>query len=143
MSMNCPRDASPLASESIHEVPVLRCGQCGGMFLEHGDLNRVAEPTSGDLEFSTIDQDTFDHPDASEPINCPRDAEIQMMKAEFNIGTNIILDWCPECRGFWLDGAELGRINAEVRELNEAEREVSDPPLVRLSNFFWSLPFPK
>ena len=141
--MLCPRDGSTFETETIHDVPTLKCGQCGGMFLEHGDLNKVAEPTSGDLEFSTIDQDSFSHPDATGPFACPRDTGVTMQKVEFNIGTNIILDYCPECRGFWLDGAELSRINAEVKDLNDAERTVADPPLVRLSNFFWSLPFPR
>lgn len=141
--MNCPRDSEPLHSEEIHHARVLRCHRCGGMFLEQGELNRVAEHTSGDLEFSTLDADSFEHPDELAPIDCPRDPGVVMRKVEFNIGTNIILDWCERCRGFWVDGAELARINDEVRELNEAEREISDPPLVRLANFFWSLPFPR
>lgn len=141
--MQCPRDASLLETDTVHDVATQKCPRCGGLFLEHGDLNRVAEPTSGDLEFSTIDLDSFKHADPAGPTICPRDADVTMQKVEFNIGTNIILDWCPECRGFWLDGAELSRINAEVRDLNEAQRNVADPPLVRLANFFWSLPFPR
>ena len=141
--MNCPRDASPLQSEHIQNADVLRCPVCGGMFLEHGDLNRVAASTSGDLEFSTLDQDTFQHDDGAGLTECPRDRDVMMKKVEFNIGTNIILDWCETCRGFWLDANELVRINEEVRDLNEAERELSDPPLVRLAQFFWGLPFPR
>lgn len=140
--MNCPRDNSALEPERVHDVEVQICRACGGMLLDHGELNRVADATSGDLEFSTLDQDTFEHPDDQGPIECPRDRGVMMSKVEFNIGTNIILDWCATCRSFWLDGVELARINAEVRDLNEAEREISDPPLVRLSKFFWSLPFP-
>lgn len=141
--MECPRDSSQLEIERIQGADVLRCPMCGGMFLEHGHLNRVADSTSGDIEFSTLDQDTFEHEDGPGPIECPRDAGIVMKKVEFNIGTNIILDWCESCRGFWLDSAELSRINAEVHDLNEAERSISDPPLVRLANFFWGLPFPR
>ena len=43
-----------------------------------------------------------------------------MKKVDFNIHTDIILDFCPTCGGFWLDCGELERINTEVRELERA-----------------------
>ena len=65
-----------------------------------------------------------------------------MGKVDFNIDTTIILDYCKKCLGFWMDGKELARINEEVKRLNEADAEVSDPLLVRISQFFWNLPLP-
>src|SRR5258706_2920576 len=139
--MNCPRDASPLESKQINESSVQACPQCGGMFLEHGQLNKVADPTPGDLEYSTVDLDSLEDADQYGPIKCPRDGA-PMMKVDFNIDTTIILDCCESCRGFWLDGDELARINEEVKQLNEAGAEVPDPLLVRISQFFWKLPVP-
>jgi hypothetical protein len=111
------------------------------MFLEHGQLNKVAGPTPGDLEFSTVDLDSAQHSDDHGPIHCPRD-NAPMAKVDFNVDTSIILDYCPMCHGFWLDGGELARINKEVKELNEAGKDVADPLLVRISQFFWKLPIP-
>ena len=118
------------------------CDGCGGMFVEKGELNKLADPTAGDLEFSTLRGDTHHHSDEWGVTPCPRDG-VPMEKVEFNVGTNIILDHCSTCRGFWLDGRELARINATVLDLNEAARSVPDPPFVRLSQFIWALPFPK
>ncbi len=140
--MNCPRDAAVLETKSIGQTSVQTCPLCGGMFLEHGQLNRLADPTPGDLEFSTVDGDSFQHEDEYGPIDCPRDADIQMRKVDFNIDTTIILDYCPGCHGFWLDRQELARINEEVKRLNEAGAAVPDPLLVRISQFFWNLPLP-
>lgn len=112
------------------------------MFLSRGTLNRIAEPTEGDLEFSTVDLDSFQHADSYPRATCPLDPDVQMAKVEFLVDTNIILDFCATCHGFWLDGRELTRINEQVSELNTAAREVADPALVRLSKFFWNLPFP-
>jgi len=109
------------------------------MFLCHGELNRITEPTHGDLEFSTVDLDTFQHPDDHGAFSCPNDGTA-MRKVDFNIETAIILDYCPTCGGFWLDAEELPRINEVVKSLNEAEAEVPDPLLVRLSRFFWDVP---
>lgn len=138
----CPRDGSAIEDRVVNGANISVCPQCGGMFLERGELNRIAEPTEGDIEFSTVDLDTFQHEDGYGPINCPKDTT-PMAKVEFNIYTNIILDYCRSCHGFWVDARELARINEEVRELNAADREVSDPWLVRLGQFFWGLPFPK
>ncbi len=141
--MKCPRDQQETETRAVQEAEVEMCPQCGGMYLDRGELNKVAGETTGDLEFSTIDQDAFEHPDDSGPIHCPRDPDVQMKKVEFVIETNIILDFCERCLGFWIDGRELVRINGEVEKLNEAAQEVADPPLVRLSQFFWNLPFPR
>jgi Zn-finger nucleic acid-binding protein len=139
--MNCPRDSSALEMKTVEETPIEVCPKCGGMFLEEGELNRIADPTPGDLEFSTVDLDTFEHEDGYGPIACPRDAS-PMGKVDFNVETGIILDYCRSCGGFWMDGKELIRINEEVKRLNDAAREVPDPPLIRLSQFFWNLPLP-
>ena len=139
--MNCPRDGASLETRTVDETPVNTCPKCGGMFLEHGQLNRIAGPTPGDLEFSTVDLDSLQHDDAYGPIECPRD-HVRMAKVDFNVDSSIILDYCATCGGFWVDGDEIARIHEEVKQLNEAGRDVPDPLLVRLSQFFWKLPLP-
>lgn len=142
-NLRCPEHGRPLEPKAVHDVEVLSCPECGGLFLPKGTLNRVAEPTTGDLEFSSVEFDSFEHVDLHGPLNCPHDPDVRMKKVEFVIETNIILDYCPVCHGFWLDPRELERIDAEVRDLNEAQREIPDPAMVRLSNFIWNLPFPR
>ncbi len=139
--MQCPRDATPLNDRRFEEIDVQMCASCGGMFVEGGELNRLSGPTAGDLEYSTLDADSGRHADEFGPASCPRDGAA-MEKVEFNIETGIILDHCPACGAFWLDGRELARIHDEVRSLNEAARQVPDPPLVRFAQFIWSLPVP-
>jgi Zn-finger nucleic acid-binding protein len=139
--MNCPRDHAKLERTYLRQAPVEKCPLCAGMFLKHGELNRVADSIPGDLEYTTVDDDTFQHDDEHATTACPHDG-LAMLKADFNVDTTIILDYCTGCRGFWLDGGELQRINEEVKRLNEAGAEIPDPLLIRLSRFFWSLPVP-
>ncbi len=139
--MNCPRDGQALRETSRGDVTVPVCPGCGGMFLHQGELNKMAAATAGDLEFSTVDLDTFQHDDAYGPIPCPDCGAGEMAKVEFVIHTNLILDYCGSCGGFWLDGTELDRINDEVRRLNEAAAEDShEPPMLWFARFIWSLP---
>lgn len=139
--MNCPRDGAALQTKSFNETSMDVCPACRGMFFERGHLNAAVEPTQGDLEFSTVDGDSFQHADDYGPLACPRDGSI-MSKVDFNVDTAIILDYCTACGGFWLDEKELASINDEVKRLNEAEAEVPDPLLVRISQFFWNFPVP-
>ncbi len=139
--MNCPRCETSLGSRSVHEVDVDFCDSCSGMFLDQGQLNRVAAPTAGDLEFSTLHGDSFEHEDGFGPTPCPRCGDVEMRKVEFNIYTGIILDYCEHCGGFWLDGPELGRIDEEVRRLNEAAAEgAEEPRMMWFARFIWALP---
>jgi Zn-finger nucleic acid-binding protein len=140
--MRCPRHETELRETEVSGAVVSVCDTCGGMYLHKGELNKVAGPTSGDLEFSTIDGDSFQHDDEYGPIHCPVDTGQQMQKVEFVMFTGIILDYCATCHGFWLDGRELQRIREEVSEYNDAAKEGDEPLLVRLAQFFWELPFP-
>lgn len=139
--MNCPRDNTALQMKSFGDVSAATCPTCRGMYLQHGELNRLAEPTAGDVEYSSVDGDTLQHPDEYGPIRCPHDGTT-MSKVDFNVDTTIILDYCKTCEGFWVDEKELDAIRAEVKRLNEAEAEVPDPWLVRLSRIIWQLPLP-
>ena len=138
--MQCPRCQKELSRTTAEGVELDRCVTCRGVFLEHGELNRVAEPTAGDLEYSTVHAESFRHGDSFGPAHCPRCSGSEMKKVEFNVHSGIILDYCEGCRGFWLDGQELERINAEVHEMNEAAAELGPPAISWLARFLWSLP---
>lgn len=135
----CPRDGASLGHREIEGHAVSSCPTCEGIFLEPGELNEIAEPIPGDLEISTLEQDTFDHPEGPEEAPCPRCRPQLMRKVEFVDYSGIILDHCLRCRGFWLDGTELESINEEVRRLNETAAEVHDPPWLFLVRFMSSL----
>ncbi len=139
--MDCPRCSVATTQHDHDGIRVDQCDRCGGMFLHHGELNKIAEPTQGDLEFSTLHGESFQHEDRFEPIGCPDCGAGTMKKVEFNIHTGIVLDYCEACGGFWLDGTELDRINDEVRTLNEAsDEETEDPPMLWFARFIWTLP---
>jgi Zn-finger nucleic acid-binding protein len=137
--MQCPLCEDTPELRKLADADAHRCGSCGGLFLTRGQLDLLVAPHEGDLEFSTLDLDTFSHDDSHAEIACPVCDASTMRKVEFNIYTDIILDYCGECGGFWLDGGELERINASIRELSEADREIPDPPMLRLAKSLYTL----
>jgi len=138
--MNCPRCQVVTELRDHDGVQVNECRNCAGMFLHHGELNKIAKPTQGDLEFSTLHDESFSHADRFEPIACPDCGNETMQKVEFNIHTGIVLDYCPACEGFWLDGTELDRINDEVKALDDAAESGPDTGMLWFARFIWSLP---
>ena len=108
---------------------------------DQGELKKIAEPITGDIEFCTVAGESFDHPDKFKEISCPKCKDTQMKKVDFNIYTDIILDYCESCEGFWLDGGEYSRINDEIRHLNESSKTTPKPPMLWLAEFLWRLPF--
>lgn len=136
--MKCPHCFVALSTRTSRDTDADVCERCGGLFLQRGELNKIAGLSSGDLEYSTLDQETFRHEDVHSPIPCPSCDGGEMRKVEFIIYTNIILDYCSACGGFWLDGQELEKVNTEVRKLDETEND--EPRMLWFARFIWGLP---
>lgn len=138
-ALRCPRCHQPRELEKLlGDAEAFTCELCGGIFFTAGELDRLAEPHQGNVEYTTVDRDSFTHADRHGPTMCPADGAV-MAKVDFNIYTDIILDYCPSCGGFWLDGGELERVNTVVRELQKADREVPDPPMLWFAKAIWQL----
>ena len=139
-TMRCPRCQETTICRSLGEIEIDACARCGGVFLDRGKLNQIAEPTQGDLEYSTIHDESFSHPDRFGPITCPRCGERVMAKVEFNVHTGIILDYCDACHGFWLDGNELERTQQAIHRLNETGGPIATPAIEWFAQFLFGLP---
>ena len=138
--MNCPRCSKSTTPRRVQDVEIDVCDGCGGIYFDRGELNRIAERTSGDLEYSTIHEERFLHSDKFATTSCPHCVDVAMKKVEFLVHTGIILDYCESCHGFWLDGQELDRVNAEVRSLNEPDEGSGSSAMDWFAQFLFSLP---
>jgi len=56
--MRCPTCATDLKLEDRHGIEVAACPQCGGIWVQRGDLIRII-----DRALSQIDEDLFLEPD--------------------------------------------------------------------------------
>ena len=93
------------------------CEACGSLWLDAGELDKMALQVEGSIEYSSIDK----IPGASESSKrCPRCEDTDLDKVSF-IGSDIALDRCRNCGGFWLDGGELDLINRELEGIMPVE----------------------
>ena len=105
------------------------CEKCGGIWVDKGGLDKIAFQTPGSVEYCTVSaleivkQQWWDaHPEAKDDHphrNCIRCPETTMQKVAFMTDSDIILDYCGDCGGMWLDKGELKRIDAYIKSFNK------------------------
>ncbi len=90
------------------------CKSCGSLWLDKGELDKMAFQVQGSIEYSSerIAENT-----GEKIINCPRCENEQMQKVYFIGYSDIILDHCNNCGGFWLNAGELDQINKELESI--------------------------
>jgi len=90
------------------------CERCGSLWLDRGELDKIAFEVEGSIEFCSEEE-----ADIVERItkNCPRCDDVQLTPVRFLGETDIILDHCKNCGGFWLDGGELNLVDQELTRI--------------------------
>lgn len=120
------RPERPKLTRETHKAGVKldRCGDCGGVWLNAGELERI-ETHAGSVEApagynASVERLKRAYANARRPE--PREAEEEpaplacpgcgepMFPREWSIGTLVIVDVCIDCRGIWLDAGELEAI---------------------------------
>jgi len=90
------------------------CESCGGLWLDKGELDKMAFQVPGSIEYSSEKLAE----EVDEPVKfCPRCKGLGLSKVYFLSYSDIVLDHCRNCDGFWLDAGELGQINKELEDI--------------------------
>ncbi|MCD4819275.1 MAG: zf-TFIIB domain-containing protein [Candidatus Cloacimonetes bacterium] len=118
-SLKCPNCNSEMKKVKEQDIIIDRCENCGGIFLDKGELNILATGMSGDIEFCSIDNDF--HKDNFGIRKCPKCSDQKMRKINLLSYSNIIFDFCPKCEGFFLDEGELNAMNNELQEIYDSK----------------------
>jgi len=87
------------------------CESCGSLWLDAGELDKMAFQVDGSIEYCSKDKAEGI---SEKTRSCPRCDGIELDKASFIGHSDIVLDHCKNCGGFWLDGGELDLINKEL-----------------------------
>src|ERR1022692_2058504 len=84
------------------------CEKCGGLWLDAGDLDKMAFQVQGDIEYCSQDRAA----EAEKQIKkCPRCENFNLERVKFIGCDDILLHHCRNCGGFWLDGGELNLVD--------------------------------
>jgi len=112
--LNCDSEMmNNLVQTKSEQIAYDMCEACGSFWLDAGELGKMAFKVDGSIEYCSKDK----LEDTGEPgKQCPRCDDTALDKVSF-IGSDIVLDRCRNCGGFWLDGGELDLVNRKLEEI--------------------------
>lgn len=93
------------------------CEKCGSLWLDKGELDKMAFDVEGSIEYSSKESAQTKEGQKK----CPRCEEIDLTNVYFLGYSDILLDYCPNCGGFWLDGGEISLINKKLEEITDVK----------------------
>lgn len=105
--MNCPKcETSQLQAVRIRDVEVDRCARCQGIWFDERELAQILQFDARELRPLAGSEDDHRNRQLGQ---CPRDAT-PLLRAYSAVNAAVVVDTCTECRGVWLDGGELARL---------------------------------
>lgn len=118
----CPTCSVNLSLYKVFGINVESCPKCKGVFLDKDEL-RILKDRSQKGSWQTL-RWMDNELEAVGAVNvmpskrtCPKctsDKQAKLVSTSFG-ASNIIIDWCPECHGIWLDRDEFQEIVAFLR----------------------------
>lgn len=109
-AVRCPRHDRPMRRFLVAGIEVDRCGICGGIWLDAGELESLvaSDRDARDAARMLDHADSSIEPDDHEPV-CPRDGSPLMAKRD-PAKPHVECDVCEACGGVFLDAGELSRM---------------------------------
>jgi len=103
-----------LKSEQITGVKIDRCPECGGIWLDMLELEKLLRPLGDELRQRdrSVPADGPDTPE-SQRHACPRCKGTYLIKLNHLAGKDVIIDSCTVCFGNWLDGGEFSKLRKQ------------------------------
>ena len=143
--LNCPSCNSKLNLYKIFDIKFEGCPECQGLFLDKDEIRLLKDKTKRfswinlrwmDDEAESIDKTTF----IPSKTKCPKCTDKMMISTIFG-SSKIILDYCIDCQGLWLDRGEYQGIIAHLSEkLTELKSEEMKPKVKEELKEIWSGP---
>lgn len=112
----CPKCKIELKPKEIGETTIDECLKCKGVWFDEDELRKVKDFTDPDLNWLDFEiwkhEDQFKQKESS--LICPN---CKTNTKAINYGdTSIEVDYCPDCKGIWLDKGEFKKIIEALEE---------------------------
>jgi Zn-finger nucleic acid-binding protein len=114
--MDCPRDNTEMSELTDGEERLLfRCEQCGGLWLEVADLNRLLLH-AGLPTLEAMGGRANPEEDAGD---CPVDSVALLAVESAHKRDPLVYETCESCGGIWLESADFAEDGDSAEELTK------------------------
>ena len=127
MNLACLKCTSVLDKARIDEIEVDLCPRCGGLWLDHGELERLARKQAGEVDRlrKLLSATKKGPPPVPSDLTSSCPACTSKMREVKLAGPGLTIDFCTRCKGVFLD---RGEIDAALQAIKDAKATV--PQLV-------------
>jgi Zn-finger nucleic acid-binding protein len=112
--MECPKCNGAMEARAVDAFEIDVCSKCSGIWFDQDELRKTKDET--DPHLSWMDFQIWKHEDrfrfSEQGTKCPA-CEINMVKIDYD-DTGVEIDYCPQCRGTWLDEGKFANIVAAL-----------------------------
>jgi len=116
--LKCPVCNGNLVIDSRGGVEVMRCGSCGGYWVQKNNLGLILEKYMKHLAARSDKKKVRNRVNPWEvekvKLICPECGR-GMRKLNYAYNSNVIVDKCETCNGVWLDEGEIEKIGDFLR----------------------------
>jgi len=123
-TISCVKCNAELEKSIVYDVEVDVCRQCGGIWLDRGEIAALAAYRDSVLaELRAVNKSAAESRPARKPVKglrcpaCPGTLEEKLIGA-------VRVDFCPRCQGFHLDRGELDHAVKAARARGASARHV-------------------
>ncbi len=128
--MRCPRDGTELKARIYEaDVEIDECPKCRGTFLDEGELERIQAAIEKDHSRamsrpvdSVREEHEAEREEAQPLVSCLK-CGAQMERRRYGLGSQTVIDVCPQGHGLWLDGGELEQLE-QFYERSQGEMHI-------------------
>jgi Zn-finger nucleic acid-binding protein len=129
----CPGCGIPLDEYTVFSTTFEGCPACKGMWLFKDELRRLKNKVEhGSMRWLNDEINNIEKTSAVATKRvCPKCKNVKMVSVLFG-KSSIVIDWCPQCHGMWLDRDEFDSVTDYLKhELdsmhpNEMEKKALD-----------------
>lgn len=122
--MQCPKCDRPMEIQAIDNADIDVCSTCKGVWFDHDELRQAKDQLEPDLNW--MDFEIWKHQDkfkfSTKPVMCPT-CQDGMVTLDYD-QTGVMIDYCPQCKGIWLDRGEFKKI-IDALEMEMANKSIS------------------
>ena len=128
--MRCPACLHPLRRFKAGTVTLDGCdGGCGGIWFDHRELAKVnRQHPDPDAQIADLSFNPAVRVHDDDTRQCPKCDDVTLEKKLHCLGSGVIMDVCPKCKGLWLDRGELGKIREALHPRPAQPRVVGHNP---------------
>jgi Zn-finger nucleic acid-binding protein len=113
--MRCPQCGELMNRTDYARMEIQKCPSCRGTYVDEGVFHTIQRRREARVTGPDVPKM---RPGEEQPVRCPR-CNLEMLKIPYTEGSDITVDKCQSCQGYWFDVGELEAVQVVYRNTQD------------------------